>query len=380
MSDAIPFNIPYVAGREIENLEKTFSNRKFCGDGAFTKKCHDWLSSHLSGRRNLLTTSCTHALEMSALLSGISAGDEVIMPSFTFVSTANAFVLRGAKIVFVDIRPDTMNLDETLLEAAVTSKTRAIVPVHYAGVSCEMKAINELAKSKNIKVIEDAAQCIGSTYKGSPVGSFSDFSAFSFHETKNIHCGEGGAISISSLEDFRLAEIIREKGTDRSQFIRNQVDKYTWQNIGSSYLPSEFNAAVLIEQLANVDSVTSRRKKLWQLYLSNLHNLEKSGKIEIPKIPKDCGHNGHIFWIKARDHVERNLLIEFLRVNKIQSAFHYIPLHSSPAGQKFGIFSGTDRYSSRESERLLRLPLFFSLQDTQVNRVCEAIENFYLDR
>ena len=377
MSLKIPFNIPFLSGQEESQLKMVLQKKKFCGDGTFTKASHEWLTAHLGQRKSLLTTSCTHALEMSALLCDIKPGDEVIMPSFTFVSTSNAFVLRGARIRFVDVRPDTMNIDEKLIEAAINKHTKAIVVVHYAGISCEMDFILALAEKYKLKVIEDAAQGLGASYKNRPLGTLSDYATFSFHETKNIHCGEGGALTVKTPGDALRAEVIREKGTDRSQFLRGQIDKYTWQDLGSSYLPSELNAAFLMAQLPHVQEVSQKRRQLWTRYSEVFSDLEKSNKIECPKIPSHCISNGHIFWLKCRDLAERTRLTEWLLSQGIQAAFHYIPLHSSPAGQRFGQMQGEDRFTTTEGDRLLRLPMYFDLKMSDIELISERVSEFY---
>jgi dTDP-4-amino-4,6-dideoxygalactose transaminase len=373
----IQFNIPFKSKEQLENLSQLFEGDKFSGDGFFTKKCHQWLDKTYDSKKSLLTTSCTHSLEMAAILANIESGDEVIMSSFTFVSTANAFVLRGAKIIFVDIRPDTMNIDENLIEDAITDKTKVIVPVHYAGISCNMNKINEIAQKHNLLIIEDAAQCIGSMYNSKPVGSMGDISCFSFHETKNIHSGEGGAILINNKDFIERAEIIREKGTNRSRFVRGQVDKYTWMDLGSSYLPSELNASILLAQLEIESEITTKRLEIWNLYYEKLQLLKINKFIELPIIPIDCKHNAHIFYIKVKNINVRQELISFLKESGISSAFHYIPLHSSFAGAKFGVFNGEDNFTTKESERLLRLPLHYNLSRNEIKYICEQINNFY---
>ncbi len=325
----------------------------------------------------LLTTSGTHALEIAAFLCGIQPGDEVIMPAYTFVSTANAFALRGAKIVFVDIRPDTMNLDEKLIENAVTERTKAIVPVHYAGVSCEMDAIMDIAGRHGLKVVEDAAQAVMGTYQGRMLGSIGDYGCYSFHETKNYSMGEGGAILLDREEDVHSAEIIREKGTNRSQFFRGMVDKYSWVGLGSSYLPSDLNAAYLWANLEEADRILNQRMSSWNLYYERLHGLEEKGKISLPVIPEGCGHNAHMFYIKARDLKERTRLLDWLRRREILAVFHYVPLHTALAGRRHGLFCGEDVYTTAESERLLRLPMYYGLGKEEINRVCQAVEAFY---
>lgn len=376
-SNAIPFNVPPFVGKEKEYLSQAVDSHKISGDGEFTKKCNGILRDITGTSGCLLTTSCTHATEMAAILSEIGSGDEVIMPSYTFVSTADAFVLRGATAVFVDIRPDTMNIDEKLIEAAITDKTKAIVPVHYAGVSCEMDTIMDIASRHNLIVIEDAAQGIMSTYKGKPLGTIGDFGCYSFHETKNLSMGEGGALLIRNRDDYERAEIIREKGTNRSKFFRGEIDKYTWVDAGSSYLPSELNAAYLCAQLESIDEIQKDRMGSWNSYHELLKPLADKGSIELPVIPVDCVHNAHMFYIKAKDLEERTQLISHLKSKEIGAVFHYIPLHSAPAGKKFGRFHGEDRYTTKESERLLRLPLWYGLEKPMIERVCGEIRDFY---
>lgn len=373
----IPFNIPPHIGKEEEYISEAISSRKICGDGQFTKKCDLWLENKTGAVKSLLTTSCTDALEMAAILCNIAPGDEVILPSYTFVSTADAFVLRGATVVFVDIRPDTMNIDEKKIEAAITDKTKAIACVHYAGVGCEMDSIMEIAEAHGLFVVEDAAQAIMATYKGKPLGTFGNFGCLSFHETKNYSMGEGGALLIRDEESIDRAEIVREKGTDRSKFLRGQVDKYTWVDCGSSYLPSELNAAYLYAQLENAEQINNARLASWEQYYRNLSGLADRGRIDIPFVPKDCIHNAHMFYIKTANIEERAELINFLRDNGVYSVFHYIPLHSSPAGQKFGRFCGEDKYTTKESERLIRLPMYYGLTPSEIDKACELIEKFY---
>lgn len=374
----IPFNIPPYIGKELEYVKEAMEkNHKICGDGLFTKKCNEWLENKFGSAKVLLTTSCTHATEMAAILADIKEGDEVIAPSYTFVSSVNPFVLRGAKIVFVDINPKTMNIDENLIEKAITSKTKAIVPVHYAGVSCEMDKIMEIAQKYNLMVIEDAAQGVMSEYKGKALGTIGDYGCFSFHETKNYSMGEGGALLIRDKENIEKAEIIREKGTNRSRFFRGQVDKYTWVDMGSSYLPSELNAAYLYAQLENANLIFNDRMNSWNRYNEGLKALQEKNKIELPYIPKDCKHNAHMFYIKCKDLEERTKLIEFLKKNEIYAVFHYIPLHSAEAGLKFGRFSGEDKYTTKESERLLRLPLYYGLKLKEVDYIISKIKEFY---
>lgn len=373
----INFNEPPFVGKELEYINEAFKSKKVCGDGKFTKLCNKWIEEKTGTTKALLTTSCTSALEMAAMLCNINPGDEVIMPSFTFVSTANAFVLRGTKVVFVDIRPDTMNIDENLIEDAITSKTKAIVPVHYAGVSCEMNKIMELAKKYNLKVVEDAAQGVMSSYYGKDLGTIGDYGCYSFHETKNYSMGEGGAILLKDPNDSELAEVIREKGTDRSKFFRGQVDKYTWVNSGSSYLPSDINAAYLWAQFENVDSIYNNRMATWNLYYEGLRNLADEGFLELPAIPEGCIHNAHMFYIKVKDLDIRTKFLSYLRENNICAVFHYIPLHSAPAGLKHCRFHGEDKFTTKESERLVRLPLYFGIKHSDVEFVIEKINEFF---
>lgn len=374
----IKFNVPVVIQEGFNYIHHSIvENHKMCGDGYYTKQCHKLMEDIFDIQKVLLTTSCTHALEMAAMLINIRPGDEVIVPSFTFVSTVNAFVLRGAKVVFIDIRPDTMNIDERLIEAAITDRTKAIVPVHYAGVSCEMDEINRIAKKYNLYVIEDAAQGVMSTYNGRALGTISDLGCFSFHETKNYTMGEGGALLINWPEYNEKAEIMREKGTDRSRFLRGQIDKYSWVELGSSYLPSEINAAYLFAQLEQAEIINNRRLEIWNKYYNLFSNSDLIKYIELPFIPVNCVHNAHMFYIKCKDIDERTKLMSFLKEKDIQTVFHYIPLHSAPAGLKYGRFHGEDVYTTKESERLLRLPLHFHLSDNDVDIVVEAIKEFY---
>ena len=373
----INFNVPPFTGKEPEYIMEAVKAQKICGDGQFTKKCNAWLEEKTGTKKALLTTSCTHATELAALLADVKAGDEVIMPSYTFVSTADAFVLRGAVPVFVDIRPDTMNIDEKKIEAAITDKTVGIVPVHYAGVSCEMDTIMDIAKRHNLWVIEDAAQGIMSTYKGKALGTFGEFGCFSFHETKNYSMGEGGAILIRDEKHIEDAEVLREKGTNRSKFFRGQIDKYTWVNQGSSYLPSDMNAAYLWAQLEMAEEINDARLAIWEQYKKELTPLADAGKIELPTVPEHCVHNAHMFYIKTKDLEERTRLIDYLKENGILSVFHYIPLHSAPAGIKFGRFHGEDEHTTKESERLLRLPLYYGLKEEEVLYICEKVREFY---
>lgn len=371
----IPFNVPPLCPGSERRVAEAIASHKICGDGAFTKKCHAWLEEKTGASRVLLTTSGTHALEMAALLCGIEPGDEVILPSYTFSSTANAFVLCGAKLVFVDIRPDTMNIDEALVEDAVTDRTRVICVVHYAGVSCEMDAIMDIARRHGLAVVEDAAQAIMSTYHGKACGTFGDYGCLSFHETKNYSMGEGGALLIR--EDDGRAEILREKGTNRSQFFRGMVDKYTWMDYGSSYLPSELNAAYLYGQLEIAEEINAARLRSWKLYRTLLEPLAREGRIELPVIPAGCEHNAHMFWIKAKDLAERTALISYLKENGVGAVFHYVPLHSAPAGLRFGRFHGEDRFTTRESDRLVRLPMYYGLTDEDVRKAAAAVLRFY---
>lgn len=373
----ISFNVPPYCGKEDEYVIEAIRNHKICGDGEFTKKCSKWLEENTGTKKALLTTSCTHATEMAALLCDIKPGDEIIMPSYTFVSTADAFVLRGAKVVFVDIRPDTMNIDEKKIEAAITKKTKAIVPVHYAGVACEMDTIMNIARRYNLFVIEDAAQGVMSKYKGKALGTIGDYGCYSFHETKNYSMGEGGALLIKNADMIENAEILREKGTNRSKFFRGQIDKYTWVNYGSSYLPSELNAAYLWAELEMADIINEDRLRSWNHYYEGLQYLAENGKIDLPCIPKECEHNAHMFYIKAKDLDERTKLISYMKEHGIGCVFHYIPLHSAPAGRRFGRFCGEDIYTTKESERLMRLPMYYGLKLEDIDRVIETIEKFY---
>lgn len=372
----IDFNRPGFVGKEMDYIRDAVNRGMLCGDGIYTKKCSRWIEERFKVKHTLLTTSCTHALEMAAYLAGIEEGDEVIMPSYTFVSTADAFVLRGAKIVFVDIRPDTMNIDEQLIEQAITPRTKVIVPVHYAGVACEMDKIMKLALKYDLKVIEDAAQGVDAFYKGRALGTIGDFGCYSFHETKNYTMGEGGALLFQKDEYLEKAEILREKGTDRSKFFRGQVDKYRWMDYGSSYLPSELNAAYLYAQLEEADRISSKRREIYDYYHRNLKGLAEEGKIEQPFVPDTCTHNAHMYYLKVRDMEVRTRLLKYLRKNEIISVFHYVPLHSSPAGLRFGRFAGEDIYTTRESERLLRLPMFYNLDMEQVKRIVDVLVAF----
>ena len=357
----IPFNVPPFIGTELDYVKQAIDAHKICGDGSFTKKCHSFLEERFGAQKALLTTSGTTALEMATLLCGLKAGDEVLVPSFTFSSTATAIVLTGATPVFIDVRPDTMNIDETKLEEAITDKTRAIMAVHYAGVACEMDTIMDIAARHNLKVIEDAAQGVMSTYKGRPLGTIGDFGCYSFHETKNYSMGEGGALIIRNPEDNDSAEILREKGTNRARFFRGQVDKYTWVAYGSSYLPSDMNAAYLWAQLLEADKINDNRLAIWQTYSEAFAPLAEAGRIEVPFIPEGCVHNAHMYYIKLRGLEDRSAFIRYMKDRGIVTVFHYVPLHSSPAGEKFGRFHGEDRYTTSESDRLVRLPLYYGL-------------------
>lgn len=375
----INFNVPPFTGKESEYMMQAVKNEKICGDGTFTKKCSRWMEEKFTSHKVLLTTSCTSAIELSALLLDIKEGDEIICPSFTFVSTVNPFVLRGAKIKFVDIRPDTMNIDENKIEAAITSNTKAIVVVHYAGVSCEMSKIMEIALKYKLAVVEDAAQGVMSKYNDKYLGTIGDFGCYSFHETKNYSMGEGGAFLVQNQKLAERAEIIREKGTNRAQFFRGQVDKYTWQDMGSSYLPSDMLAAYLWAQLELAEEINQNRLKTWNKYYSNFKFLAERGKIDLPSIPTNCTHNAHMFYIKCKDLSERTELIQYLKKNEILAVFHYIPLHSSPAGLKYGEFVGEDTFTTKESERLVRLPLYYQINDNDLDKVIRCVKEFYND-
>lgn len=372
----IDFNRPPYVGKELDYIKQAIEFGKLCGDGEFTKRCSAWMKEQFQVKHALLTTSCTHALEMAAYLCDLQPGDEVIMPSYTFVSTADAFVLRGAKIVFVDIHPETMNIDETKIEAAITEKTKAIVPVHYAGVSCAMDEILAIAKKYNLKVVEDAAQGVNAYYKGKALGTIGDFGCYSFHETKNYSMGEGGALVFQQDQYQEAAEILREKGTDRSKFFRGQVDKYTWVNYGSSYLPSDMNAAFLWAQLEMADEIDKKRHEIYDYYHEHLRPLAEAGFIEQPVVPEYAKHNAHMYFIKAKDLEARTNLLKYLKEKGVLSVFHYIPLHSSSAGEKFGRFHGEDVYTTRESERLMRLPMFYNLDSKDVEYVTQCILDY----
>lgn len=373
----IHFNIAPYTGNELKYIKKAVDNHKICGDGEFTAKCSNWIQKQMEVRNVFLTTSCTHALEIAALMCDIKPGDEVIMPSYTFVSTGDAFVRLGAKIVFVDINPYTMNIDEDLAIQAITKKTKAIVPVHYAGICCDMDKILHAAKDCNIRVIEDAAQAVMSKYNGKSLGTLGDFGCYSFHETKNYSMGEGGAILFDNDECREQVEIMREKGTNRSKYFRGQIDKYTWIDYGSSYLPSDINAAYLWAQFELADEIFDDRMKSWNYYNNSLKHLEDEGKIQRPVIPNFCTHNAHMYFIKTKDLNERTSLINYLLKRGIQAVFHYIPLHSSPAGKRFGKFFGKDIYTTKESERLLRLPIYYGMKEVDLEKVVLAVEEFY---
>lgn len=373
----IGFNVPAFTGKEMEYVKESIENHHICGDGEFTKRCSAWMEEHYGAQKVLLTTSCTHALEMAVLLCGIEPGDEIIMPSYTFSSTAAAAVMHGAKLVFVDIRPDTMNLDERLIEDAITERTRAIMPVHYAGIGCEMDTILAIAKKHHLKIIEDAAQGVQAYYKGQALGTLGDFGCYSFHETKNYTMGEGGALVIKEESYNEKAEILREKGTNRSKFFRGQIDKYTWVDSGSSYLPSDMNAAYLWAQLELAEQMNEDRLATWNYYDEALRELAKEGRIEQPFVPEYAKHNAHMYYVKAKDIAERSALIQFLKEQGVQTVFHYIPLHSAPAGERFGRFHGEDRYTTKESERLLRLPMYYQMTESDREYVVEKIHEFY---
>ena len=374
----IPFNKSINFPSAIHYVEDVIKLSKIAGDGKYTKLCSEWMEKKFNATKVLMTTSCTAALEMAAILIDIQPNDEVIMPSYTFVSTANAFVLRGAKCVFVDVRPDTMNIDEKLIERAITDRTKAIVVVHYAGVSCEMDKIMEIAHRYSIPVVEDAAQGVMSTYKERALGTIGDFGCYSFHETKNYTMGEGGALVINNDKYIDRAEILREKGTNRSRFYRGQIDKYSWVDIGSSFLPSEINVSYLYGQLKIADEINSNRLKTWDMYYSGLRELEDKGYIELPIIPQECKHNAHMFYIKVRDLECRTKFIAYMKENEVSCVFHYVPLHSSEGGQKFGRFVGEDRYTTSESDRLVRLPMYYGLEKEMVELIINKIMMFFV--
>ena len=372
----IPFNVPPCVGTELGYMAEAVRARKISGDGEFTRRCSRWMEEKFGGKRVLLTTSGTAALDMALLLCGLEPGDEVILPSYTFSSTANSAVLAGARLVFVDIRPDTMNIDEKKLEAAVTPRTRAVVVVHYAGVACEMDAILAIARKHGLKVVEDAAQGVMATYKGRYLGTLGDFGCYSFHETKNYSMGEGGALVINDQKYIERAEILREKGTNRSKFYRGEIDKYTWVDFGDSFLPSELNAAYLWAQLEKAEEINRDRLRSWNAYYEALKPLAKAGKLELPAVPSECGHNGHMFYVKCRDLEERTGFIAFMKERGIGTVFHYVPLHSAPAGRKFGRFHGEDVYTTRESDRLVRLPMYYGLTPEDRKSVIDAVLRF----
>lgn len=373
----IAFNVPPYVGNELTYIKQAAENHKISGDGEYTAKCNSWLEKKTGANRVLLSTSCTHALEMAALLAEIKEGDEIILPSYTFVSTGDAFVVRGARLVFVDIRPDTMNIDESKIEEAVTEKTKAIVVVHYAGVACEMDTIMDIAGRHNLLVVEDAAQGVLCSYKGRALGTIGDFGCYSFHETKNFSMGEGGALVLKDISFVEEAEIIREKGTDRKKFFRGEVDKYQWVNWGSSYLPSELNAAYLWAQLEMADTIIENRLATFYHYEEGLRDLQEKERIALPYVPAECEHNGHMFYLKCRDIEERTRLIDFLKQWGILSVFHYVPLHSSRAGRRFGRFHGEDIYTTAESERLLRLPMYYGLTEDDSSYIIEKVHEFF---
>lgn len=373
----INFNIPPYVGNELQYIKKAVENKKICGDGEFTKRCNKWIEDRFHVQKVLLTTSGTTALEMAMLLCGLKEGDEVILPSYTFSSTATSIVLTGATLVFVDIRPDTMNIDEKKIENAITDRTKAIVAVHYAGVACEMDTIIAIAQKHGLYVIEDAAQGVMSTYKGRALGTIGDFGCFSFHETKNYSMGEGGALLINNSQYNEKAEILREKGTNRAKFFRGQVDKYTWVDYGSSYLPSDMNAAYLWAQLKKADEINQNRMDTWNYYYSELNYLQKKAMVELPVIPEGCIHNAHMFYIKLKDLSERTKFIAYLKNKGIQSTFHYIPLHSAPAGIKFGRFVGEDQFTTTESEKLTRLPMYYGITEQDRKYVVDCIKEYF---
>ena len=367
----ISFNIAPYTGKELTYVKEAIDNHRICGDGSFTKKCNAWMEERFHAQKVLLTTSGSTALDMAALMCGIRPGDEVILPSFTFSSTANSFVLAGAKLVFVDIRPDTMNLDETKIEAAITEKTKVIVPMHYAGIACEMDTIMAIAEKHGLLVVEDAAQGVMSSYKGKALGTIGDFGCYSFHETKNYSMGEGGALVINDERFNEQAEVLREKGTNRAKFFRGQVDKYTWVDFGDSFLPSDMNAAYLWAQLEHADQINEDRLATWNAYYEAFRPLAEVGRIELPTVPTECTHNAHMFYIKCRDLEDRTRFISYMKENGVQCVFHYVPLHSAPAGEKFGRFSGKDEYTTKESDRLVRLPLYYQIAAADRARVIE---------
>jgi dTDP-4-amino-4,6-dideoxygalactose transaminase len=369
----IPFNRPHMTGKELFYISESHFNGQLSGDGIFTRRCHEWLEKRTNCQKALLTHSCTAALEMTALLLDIKPGDEVIMPSFTFVSTANAIVLRGGVPIFVDIRDDTLNIDEQLIEDAITPRTKAIMAVHYAGVACDMDAIMSIANRHHLYVVEDAAQGVMASYKDKPLGTIGDLGAFSFHETKNVTSGEGGALLVNNPEMVTKAEIIREKGTDRSRFGRGEVEKYTWQQIGSSYLPGEMVAAFLLAQLEDADRITQKRLKIWDYYHNLLKTLEYEGLLRRPVVPNNCKHNAHMYYLLLSEAIDRNRLLAGLKKQNILAVFHYIPLHSSPAGRRYGKVSGDLKITSKQSDRLIRLPLWIGITEDQQRYIVDTI-------
>ena len=373
----IHFNVPPFVGSEFDYMKEAVANNKICGDGPFTKKCNEWLEKKFNAKKVMLTTSGSSALDMAALLCDLKKGDEVILPSYTFSSTANSFVLAGAKLVFVDIRPDTMNIDETKIEAAITNRTRVICPVHYAGVACEMDTIMDIARRYNLKVVEDAAQGVMSTYKGKALGTIGDFGCYSFHETKNYSMGEGGAIVINNEKYFEKAEILREKGTNRSQFFRGQVAKYNWVDFGDSYLQSDLNAAYLWAQLEKADEINNNRLETWNTYNKAFQVLAERKIVELPVIPKNCIHNAHMYYLKCVDLETRQKFIKYMKDKDILCVFHYVPLHSAPAGLKFGRFAGDDKYTTMESDKLVRLPMYYNLNKSDLDKIIAAVLEFF---
>jgi dTDP-4-amino-4,6-dideoxygalactose transaminase len=374
----IPFNVPPYVNTAIGYIEEACAvNKKICGDGPYTKLVNKWFEERLETNKVLLTTSCSHALDMMGILSEVAPGDEVILPSYNFVSSANAIAVRGGKCVFVDIRPDTMNIDEKRIEQAITPRTKAIVVVHYAGVSCEMDSILALAKKHDLKILEDAAQGMMASYKGRTLGTMGDFGTYSFHETKNYSMGEGGLLILNRKQDIERAEMLREKGTDRSKFWRGEVDKYTWQDVGSSYLPSEINAAYLFAQLEVAGEINKNRLAAFNLYKEILAPLALEGRIELPHVPDGCVHNGHMFYIKCRDVAERGRFISYMKEKGVLCVFHYVPLHTAPAGLRYGRFDGEDKYTTRESERLVRLPMYYGLEEKDIGYITDCVKAFY---
>ena len=375
----IPFNKAIYLEDAFSYVRDVVKSSKIAGDGKYTKLCNEWMEQRFKAKKVLMTTSCTAALEMTAILLDIKEGDEVIMPSYTFVSTANAFAIHGAKCIFVDIRPDTMNINEKLIESAISSRTKAVVVVHYAGISCEMDTIINVVKKYNIPIIEDAAQGVMSEYKNRALGTIGDFGCYSFHETKNYTMGEGGALVINNSNYIERAEIIREKGTNRSRFYRGEIDKYSWVDIGSSFLPSEFNVSYLYGQFVVADKINENRKKLWKYYNNELMCLKKNGNIELPYVPKECKHNAHMYYIKTKDLDERTKLLNYLIKNQIGCVFHYVPLHSSEAGKKYGKFVGKDEFTTKESDRLIRLPMFYNMTEEERQKVVSEIASFFIN-